>query len=102
MELYGNDFIWRMKYSQFKNHYSDCKTVQNSYDASTKTIEVIIPEDRLKNNGVRGHHFSGWEFQLSTGEIVCYRAVSEANARKQLIKDFPNEEKAIFTHCYRR
>ena len=101
MELYGNNFVWRIKYSQFKKHYSDCETVSNSYDADTKTIEIIIPKDRLKNSGVRGQHFSGWQFQLTTGECVCYRAISEQNARKQLAKDFPNEEKAIFTRCYR-
>ena len=85
-----------MKYSQFKNHYSDCKTVSNSYDASTKTIEVIVPEGRLKNSGTRGKHYSGYEFKLSDGGKICFRAVSEENAKKQLLKMYPNE---IETEC---
>lgn len=35
--------IEKMLYSKYKKHYSDCKTVYNSYDKDKKTIEVIIP-----------------------------------------------------------
>ncbi len=31
----------RMHYSEYKNSYSDCKTVEGSYDKRTKTIEVM-------------------------------------------------------------
>lgn len=31
----------RMHYSEYKNNYSDCKTVPGSYDKKTKTIEVM-------------------------------------------------------------
>lgn len=31
----------RMHYSEYKNNYSDCKTVEGSYDKATKTIEVM-------------------------------------------------------------
>lgn len=30
-----------MHYSEYKNSYSDCKTVEGSYDKRTKTIEVM-------------------------------------------------------------
>lgn len=32
----------RMHYSEYKNNYSDCKTLDNSYDAKTKTIVVFV------------------------------------------------------------
>lgn len=31
----------RMHYSEYKSNYSDCKTVEGSYDKKTKTIEVM-------------------------------------------------------------
>lgn len=31
----------RMHYSEYKTNYSDCKTVDGSYDKKTKTIEVM-------------------------------------------------------------
>lgn len=31
----------RMAYAEYKRFYSDCKTVDGSYDKSTKTIEVL-------------------------------------------------------------
>jgi len=32
--------VVRMLYSEYKNNYASCKTVNGSYDAKTKTIEV--------------------------------------------------------------
>lgn len=31
----------RMHYSEYKANYSDCRTVEGSYDKTTKTIEVL-------------------------------------------------------------
>lgn len=31
----------RMHYSEYKNNYSDCQTVEGSYDKASKTIEVL-------------------------------------------------------------
>lgn len=39
--------IKRMHYSQYKNHYADCKTVPGSYDKESRSIEVILPEGRI-------------------------------------------------------
>lgn len=36
----------RMTYRAYKKSYSNAKTVKDSYDAATKTITVIIPENR--------------------------------------------------------
>lgn len=33
--------IVRMRYSQYKNEYANCQTVEGSYDKATKTIEVM-------------------------------------------------------------
>ena len=33
--------IRRMHYSEYKTNYSDCQTVDGSYDKRTKTIEVM-------------------------------------------------------------
>ena len=33
--------IVRMHYSQYKNEYANCQTVEGSYDKATKTIEVM-------------------------------------------------------------
>jgi hypothetical protein len=42
--------IVRIKYADYKNDkaYADCKTVANSYDAETKTIEVFVKKPEPK------------------------------------------------------
>ena len=106
--LHGEDFIWEMPYRQYKTHYSDCETVIDSYDDHEgrfpATIKVIIREGRLKNSGVRGQHFSGYElFFIDTDGKkvrVCYRAVSEDNAIKHLYKDFPKAQEVTPGEIY--
>lgn len=39
--------IVRMHYSQYKNEYSNCQTVEDSYDKKTKTIEVMTKVARV-------------------------------------------------------
>ena len=99
--LNGKDFIWRMPYKQYKEHYADCETVVGSYDSHTDdrgyrhgvpTIDVIIREGRLKASGVRGQHYHSYEFTTADGQKVCYRAVCEENARKRMKKDYPESE----------
>lgn len=93
------DFIWQMPYRQYKAHYSDCEILAGSYsDHNAKgemihpVITVIIRDGRLKASGVRGKHFSGWEFINELKNFVCYRAVSEENALKRCQKDFPGHQ----------
>jgi len=94
------DFIWEMPYKQFKEHYADCETLVDSYDDHEgrypATIKVIIREGRLKASGVRGQHYSGYEFFFididGKKARVCYRAVSEENAMKHLYRDFPEAQ----------
>lgn len=92
--LKGEDFIWRMPYKQYKDHYSDCETVKGSFDRNRHGcfISVIVREGRLKASGVRGEHYSGYEFSFEEGGKTyktCYRAVKEENALRRLQKDFP-------------
>lgn len=104
------DFIWTMKYRQYKEHYSDCETIAGSYNDYTDsrgishgpaTIDVIIRNGRLKASGVRGKHFCGFQFSSPDGGRICYRAVSEENARKQLAKDFKNADEFECTKVFR-
>ena len=104
------DRIIKMDYRQYKEHYADCETVPGSYgekyDArgykyGNPTIDVIVRAGRMKNSGVRGKHFSGYEIEFTldgkTG-FAPYRAVCVENAIKQAQKDFPTG--ADF-HCRR-
>ena len=99
--LNENDFVWSMEYSRYKKHYSDCETVAGSYNSRYKTIDVIIRDGRLKNSGTRGMHYSGYQFKLSDGSPICFRAVSEENAKKQLLKMYPEETEAECVKIYR-
>lgn len=95
----GHDEVWEMPYKQYKEHYSDCETIIDSYDPRVDsrgnpighpTIKVIIREGRLKKSGVRGQRYKGFEFTTDTGSTVCYRAISEETARKRMKKEYPN------------
>ena len=46
------DTIKRMRYSQYKEHYADCRTVPGTYDKINRSIEVVIPDGRMKPSGV--------------------------------------------------
>lgn len=80
-----------MSYRKYKSHYADCQTIPGSYDKATRTIDVVIPEGRLRPSGVRGQHFHGYQFDLinNKGERshVCYRAVCQENAEKRFLRD---------------
>ena len=79
----------QMSYRKYKTSYADCKTVAGSYDAGTKTIEVIIPEGREKPSGTRGeryNYFPDVKIYDKSGEpfTVSLKAVSWDNALKQI------------------
>ena len=97
MTLADGDEIKRMPYKQYKEHYSDCETVNGSFFRDEHTgdsfIKVIIRNGRMKASGVRGQHFSGYEIEWFENGEKCFhsfRAVSEDNALKQARKAFPN------------
>lgn len=92
--LQGRDFIWRMPYKQYKEHYSDCETVLGSFESENgkSYISVIIREGRLKASGTRGERFSGYTMENEDGNRVTYRAVCEENALKRVNKEFPGKK----------
>lgn len=98
--LSGNDFVWEMPYSQYKQHYSDCEVLAGSFIEALRDIpariSVIIREGRLKPSGVRGQHFSGYGFKSADGTYAVYRAVSEENALRRCQKEFPDKEWELF------
>lgn len=108
--LKEGDFIWQMPYRQYKEHYSDCETIEGSFNQpdcnrhrSVATIKVIIREGRLKASGVRGQHYSGYEIKYRDGGqncIITYRAISEDTALKRFEKDFPDAEFIGFGKIY--
>ena len=99
--LEEGDFIWNMPYRQYKEHYADCETLANSYVYEDTTIGVIIRKGRLVNSGVRGKHFSGYQFLIDGEYTCCYRAVSEENAEKRCRADFPNANTIECNRIYR-
>ena len=81
-----------MLYRRYKQHFSDCETVAGSYDKNNKTIEVMLPEGRLKPSGVRGKSFHYMEFtgiEISTGRKV--RCTIKATCRDNAIKRLPKD-----------
>lgn len=87
--------ILRMPYRNYKQHYSDCETVTGSYDKIAKSIEVVVPDNRMKPSGVRGRRFSGYQFWFTDNagqaKYCTYRAVSRENAMRQHIKTCKQE-----------
>ena len=104
--LDGGDWIWKkMPYRQYKEHYSDCETVIDSFEYVNQTacVDVIIREGRLKASGVRGKHYHGFRFTFTRDgkeDSMVYRAVSEETAMKRFKKDFPNAENVVLDHVY--
>lgn len=94
------DIIREMPYRQYKAHYADCETVIDSYNAKYSTVQVIIRNGRLKPNGTRDEHYSGYEFTANDGSKVCYRAISEETARKRLMKEHPDDREWECTEIF--
>ena len=47
--------IRRMHYSEYKSNYSDCETVEGSYDKRTKTIEVMTNVRRVRKSAINSY-----------------------------------------------
>lgn len=79
-----------MRYSAYKKHYSDCKTVPGTYDKDLKTIDVIVPEGRMKPSGVRGKRYMTIWLMVGDDEGRLFKqgfkAMSLENAVKQAKK----------------
>lgn len=86
--------IETMPYRRYKTSFADCETVSGSYNKVQKTIQVILPDGRLKPSGVRGKRYMHLWFNGTDedGHTVraCIKAVSTENAVKRLLKDYPS------------
>ena len=107
--LEAGDQVIKMPYKQYKDHYSDCETVPNSFfrDEHTgdSTIDVVVRAGRLKASGVRGQKFMNYIFTgTENGKAGTYSAwaVCEGNARKQLAKSFPDVSDMVLVRACRR
>lgn len=81
-----------MLYRRYKQHFADCETVFGSYDKERKTIDVLLPDGRLKPSGVRGQSFRYIEFngvENATGRKV--RCTIKATCRGNAIKRLPTD-----------
>ena len=85
--------IETMLYRRYKTSYADCKTVPDTYDKANKTIQVIIPDGRMKPSGTRGQRYLYINFDgiSKSGKSVyaVIKAVSTRNAIKRLLNDNP-------------
>ena len=85
-------FLYETKYSAYKEHYADCDTLINSYNESTRTVVVIVPEGRMKASGVRGRKFASYLFYTTDKKHCrCKYAVSSENALKQLAREIKKD-----------
>ena len=88
----NDDILYHTTYKAYKEHYSDCKTLINSFNKETCTITVIVPHDRMKNSGVRGRKFAYYLFYTKDKKYCrCKYAVCTENAFKQLEKEIKKE-----------
>ncbi len=81
--------IERMTYRRFKQHYADCDTIPGSYNSESKSIEVVIPEGRMKPSGTRGASYRYMTFtgtEIATGRHVecTIKAICMENAIRRL------------------
>ena len=107
--LKDGDTILTMTYKNYKEHYSDCELLANSYCEKdtiygrVASIKVIVRNGRLKKSGVRGEHFYDYELlNRKTKTKNRFRAVCAENAYKQAVKAFPetNMEQWDVIHIY--
>ena len=48
----------KMQYRDYKRHYANCETVRGSYDASSKTIIVLVPASMMQPKRLSLIHIS--------------------------------------------
>lgn len=84
--------VERMFYRMYKNHYADCETIPGSYDKATKSIEVVIPDGRMKKSGTRGQRYKWLEFHgIENGTGRKVRITIKATCLENAIKRLPTD-----------
>lgn len=85
--------IKRISYHQYKTDYYDCDAVKGSYDSSTKTIEVIIPEATLTFRGKEWKRSGNGYYLVGTKICVrCWNSGEKANFLVELLGAKPSEQ----------
>lgn len=74
----------RMTYRDYKRHYANCETVRGSYDASRKTIIVLVPASMMQPQRSTARFDSQrWENRGQQKKLRGYRiAVRQYNQGK--------------------
>lgn len=81
--------VMTMLYRRYKSSYADCDTIPGTYNKSSKTIDVVVPDGRIKPSGTRGKTFKWLTFrgvENGTGRPVSLtiKATCAENAIKRL------------------
>lgn len=82
----------RMPYKRYKERYPDCETVPGTYNKGDRSIEVYIPDGRMKPSGTRGKGykwltFTGTENATGRAVRIVIKSISTENAIKRLPRD---------------
>ena len=88
----------RMAYRDYKRHYPNCETVRGSYDATSKTVVVLVPVEMLQpqrgasrfdpklweNRGhekkLRGYRVAVWQYNQGRDASYYLEAWGDAYA----------------------
>ena len=103
----------RMAYRDYKRHYASCETVRGSYDASSKTIVVLVPasmmqpqrgalrfdpktwENRGQQKKLRGHRIAIRQYNQGKDASYYLEAWGDAYACLRGEKSVPSVGKTI-------
>ena len=85
--------IKRISYRQYKTDYYDCETVKGSYDSSTKTIEIIVPDATLTFRGKEWKRSGNGYYLVGSKVCVrCWNSGEKANFAVELLGTKPFEQ----------
>ena len=85
--------IKRISYRQYKTDYYDCETVKGSYDSTTKTIEIIVPDATLTFRGKQWKRNGNGYYLVGTKICVrCWNSGEKANFLVELLGTKPFEQ----------
>ena len=85
--------IKRISYRQYKTDYYDCETVKGSYDSSTKTIEIIVPDATLTFRGNQWRRSGNGYYLVDTKICVrVWNSGEKANFLVELLGAKPFEQ----------
>lgn len=92
--LQDGDQVVQMLYSQYKEHYSDCETIADSFRNANDgypfpMIDVIVRAGRMKNSGVRGKQYSYYRLKNEINQCIVYKAICLENALKRAAVEYP-------------